>query len=317
MQEYLIGMEKFTCGLIIPTLNAGKNFQKLLEQVNAQDLPLKKLIVDSESDDGTAELAEKFGFEVLKVERKNFRHGATRQFALEHLLKKFSLDVIIFLTQDVFLHDEKTLSTLVKIFAEDSTVGLSYGRQLPHENATFEAKFLREFNYPAQSQLKSFDDKKFLGLKVATASNSFAAYRVETLQKVGGFPSQAILSEDMFVAAKMLIDGYKIFYNADAKVFHSHNYTAAQEFRRYFDIGVFHSRENWIRKTFGSAEGVGKKFVFLKFATLWKKKPLEIFGAIFRDGAKFLGYRLGMFEKFLPKFFCRYVSMSKNFWSES
>ena len=300
------------CGLIIPTLNAGKNFKKLLEQISSQTLQVKVLIVDSESIDGTAELAKSFGFEVLNVARKNFNHGATRQFALEHLLKNFSADVAIFLTQDVFLHDEKTLSKLVKIFVEDDKVGLTYGRQLPHADATTEAKFLREFNYPAESQMKTFADRKNLGLKVATASNSFAAYRVKFLQEVGGFPVQVILSEDMFVAAKMLLAGYKIFYNADAQVYHSHNYTAAQEFRRYFDIGVFHSRESWIRKNFGSAEGTGKKFVLQKLSRL--KNPVEVAGAIFRDSAKFFGYRLGRLEKFLPNFFCRFVSMNKNFW---
>ena len=299
--------------LIIPTLNAGKNFSKLLEQINRQNLSCKKLIVDSESTDNTVELAKNFGFEVLNVERKNFNHGATRQFALEYLLKNFSVDVVIFLTQDVFLCDENSLSNLVKIFSEDKNVGLCYGRQLPHENATSEAKFLREFNYPAESQLKIFADKKFLGLKVATASNSFAAYRVDFLLEVGGFPANVILSEDMFVASKMLCAGYKIFYNADAKVFHSHNYNFLQEFKRYFDIGVFHSRESWIRKTFGSAEGAGKKFVLMKLKVLWKKNPTEIFGATFRDGAKFFGYRPGRMEKFLPKFFCRLFSMNKNY----
>ena len=281
------------CGLIIPTLNAGEQFQKLLAQLSAQTLPTKKLIVDSESTDGTAELAKNFGVEVLTIPRKNFNHGATRQFALEHLLKKFSLDVIIFLTQDVLLHDDESLARLIKIFSEDKTVGLSYGRQLPHANATNEAKFLRAFNYPPESQLRSFDDRKIFGLKTAFASNSFAAYRVESLQSVGGFPSKVPLCEDMFVAAKMLMSGLKIFYAADAKVFHSHNYTAAQEFRRYVQIGKFHAQESWIRENFGSAEGAGKKFVLMKLSALAKKNPVDCFGAIFRDAAKFFGYRLG------------------------
>ena len=281
------------CGLIIPTLNAGEQFQKLLAQLSAQTLPTKKLIVDSESTDDTAELAKNFGVEVLTIPRKNFNHGATRQFALEHLLKKFSLDVIIFLTQDVLLHDDESLARLIKIFSEDKTVGLSYGRQLPHTNATNEAKFLRAFNYPPESQLRSFDDRKIFGLKTAFASNSFAAYRVDSLQSVGGFPSNVPLCEDMFVAAKVLMSGLKIFYAADAKVFHSHNYTAAQEFRRYVQIGKFHAQESWIRETFGSAEGAGKKFVLMKLSALAKKNPLDCFGAIFRDAAKFFGYRLG------------------------
>ncbi|MBQ3726776.1 MAG: glycosyltransferase family 2 protein [Selenomonadaceae bacterium] len=277
-------------GLIIPTLNAGAQFEKLLTQLAAQTLPTKKLIVDSESTDGTARLAKNFGLEVLTIPRKSFNHGATRQFALEKILP---LDVIIFLTQDVLLHDDDSLARLVKIFSEDESVGLSYGRQLPHVDATNEAKFLRAFNYPPESQLRSFDDRKIFGLKTAFASNSFAAYRVESLQSVGGFPSNVPLCEDMFVAAKMLMSGLKIFYAADAKVFHSHNYTAAQEFRRYVQIGKFHAQESWIRETFGSAEGAGKKFVLMKLSALAKKNPVECFGALFRDAAKFFGYRVG------------------------
>ena len=300
------------CGLIIPTLNAGANFQKLLAQINSQTLPLKKLIVDSESTDGTPELAKKFGFDVLTVQRKNFNHGATRQLALEKMLP---LDVIIFITQDVFLYDETTLAKLVEIFSTDLTVGLTYGRQLPHKNATLEAQILRAFNYPAESQLRTLDDRKIFGMKVTMASNSFAAYRVETLQKVGGFPANVILCEDMYIAAKMLLSGYKTFYNAAAQVYHSHNYTAAQEFHRYFDIGVFHNRESWIRKNFGSAGKVGKKFVRQKFSALWKNNPAECLGAFFRDVMKFCGYSLGRLENFLPQFVIKSCSMTKNFWS--
>ncbi len=281
------------CGLIIPTLNAGGQFKKLLEQIAAQSLMTKKLIVDSQSTDETLIFAKNFGLEVLTIQRKNFNHGATRQLALEHLLKKFPLDVIIFLTQDVLLRDEASLAKLVKIFGEDKSVGLSYGRQLPHENATNEAKFLRAFNYPPESQLRSFDDRKIFGLKTAFASNSFAAYRVESLQSVGGFPSNVPLCEDMYVAAKMLMRGLKIFYAADAQVYHSHNYTAAQEFRRYVQIGKFHAQESWIRENFGSAEGAGKKFVLMKLSALAKENPLDCAGAIFRDAAKFFGYRFG------------------------
>ena len=298
------------CGLIIPTLNAGEKFQLLLEQIAAQTLPLKKLIVDSESTDSTVALAKSFGFEVLTVPRESFNHGLTRQFALEQILP---LDVAIFLTQDVLLHDAAALAKLVEIFSADSTVGLAYGRQLPHEGATFEAKILREFNYPAQSQLRDLSSRKKFGLKAAFASNSFAAYRVSALKAVGGFPA-VILCEDMYVAAKLLLAGFKVYYAADAQVYHSHNYTAAQEFRRYFDIGTFHARESWIRESFGSAEGAGKNFVKLKYSRLLKNAPAEIIGAIFRDAAKFAGYRLGRCEKYLPRSLVKYCSMQKNFW---
>jgi len=281
------------CGLIIPTLNAGSQFQKLLAQIAAQTLSTQKLIIDSESTDDTTQLAKNFGVEVIKIPRKNFNHGATRQLALEYLQKKFSLDVIIFLTQDVLLHDDESLAKLVKIFETEKSVGLSYGRQLPHANATAEAKFLRTFNYPPENQLRTFDDRKIFGIKTAFASNSFAAYKISALENVGGFPVHVPLCEDMYVAAKMLMSGWKIFYAADAQVYHSHNYTAAQEFKRYVEIGKFHAQEKWIRENFGSAEGAGKNFVLMKLAALAKKNPVDCIGAIFRDAAKFFGYRVG------------------------
>ena len=84
-------------------------------------------------------------------------------------------------------------------------------------------------------------------MKTAFNSNSFAAYRRKALKDVGGFPINTILSEDMYVTAKMLLKNWSVAYCADAKVYHSHNYTIWQEFKRYFDIGVFHAKEAWIR----------------------------------------------------------------------
>ena len=205
---------------------------------------------------------------------------------------------------------------MVKIFETDSSVGLSYGRQLPHSNATLEAALLREFNYPPKSQLRTLESKNFLGMKAAMASNSFAAYNVEILQKVGGFPKNVILCEDMYIAAKMLLSGYKTFYNALAQVYHSHNYTATQEFKRYFDIGVFHNRESWIRENFGGAGKVGKNFIYEKYSALWKNNPREFFEAFYRDTMKFFGYGLGRLENFLPQFIILKCSMHKNFWQQ-
>ena len=42
-------------------------------------------------------------------------------------------------------------------------------------------------------------------MKTAFNSNSFAAYRRKALKDVGGFPINTILSEDMYVTAKMLL----------------------------------------------------------------------------------------------------------------
>ncbi len=205
-------------------------------------------------------------------------------------------DVYIFLTQDVVLADEFAIENLVKIFRNEN-IGCAYGRQLPHKNAGVFGSFARLFNYKNKSYIRSIEDKNKYGMKTVFISNSFAAYRYNALKEIGGFPDNTILSEDMYVAAKMLLCNWKIAYCADAKVYHSHDYSILQEFKRYFDIGVFHAREAWIREIFGTAEGEGKNFVKAEVRYLLNRNPVLIIPMIVRDGMKFIGYRLGLREK--------------------
>src|SRR5690606_21821348 len=105
----------------------------------------------------------------------------------------------------------------------------------------------------------SLADRNTLGLKAVFSSNSFAVYRLSVLRELGGFPERVILSEDMHLAARAVMAGHKLAYAAQAAVRHSHNYTPLQEFRRYFDIGVFHTEQAWIARTFGGAGGEGRR----------------------------------------------------------
>ena len=198
------------------------------------------------------------------------------------------------------------------MFKKES-VGCAYGKQIPHKDAEIFAKIAREFNYGDKSYIRSVFERDKYGIKTAFISNSFAAYRKIAMQDVGGFPTKTILSEDMYVAAKMLLQGWKVAYQAEAKVFHSHNYTVIQEFKRYFDIGVFHARERWIQNQFGNAEGTGIKFVKYEINKL-KYSPLYLTEMIVRDSMKLLGYKLGIREKYLPKAIKGKVSMNKKFW---
>ena len=65
-----------------------------------------------------------------------------------------------------------------------------------------------------------------------------AAYDREVYQKMGGFTERAIFNEDMIYAGTMVQNGYTVVYAADARVYHSHNYSGRQQFHRNFDLGV-------------------------------------------------------------------------------
>ena len=283
-------------GLVIPTLNAGESFAKLLKNIELQNIKIsEKIIIDSGSVDDTLLLGEKYNYKIIKIEK--FNHGNSRKIAVENLHKS---DVVVFITQDIELYDINSIAKLTEIF-QNSSIAATYGRQIPKNDANPIAKHNRFFNYPSKSAIKKFEDKNLLGIKAVFLSDSFAAYNINILRKIGNFPENVIIGEDMYIAAKMLNNGYEIYYNAEAKVYHSHNYNLMQEFKRYFDTGVFHSREKWIIKSFGKSEGEGIKIVLSQLKYLYSEKNFNyIIKAIFINFIRFLAYKLGQFEKYLP-----------------
>lgn len=194
-------------------------------------------------------------------------------------------------------------------------VGVAYGRQLPHPGAGLLGAQARRFNYPPESRSKRLADASELGIKTCFSSDSFSAYRSDALAAVGGFPEDVIGSEDAYVAARLLQAGYAVRYAASAEVYHSHDYRLLEEFRRYFDIGVFYGRERWIRAAFGGAGGEGKRYVLAEIQALRAAGALYRVPEIaLRSAFKLLGYRLGQLERHLPVALKRRISMFPGYW---
>ena len=298
--------------VVVPTLDAAAYWPSFSPALLKCVQPEQVLILDSESTDGTPDLARGLGFAVKSVARKEFNHGTTRQLAVELLQES---EILVFLTQDAILTSPDAISKLHDAFA-DPKVGAAYGRQLPRLGAGAIETHARDFNYPATSHLRDLVSRETLGFKTIFISNSFAAYRRTALVEIGGFPARVIFGEDTITAAKLLLADYTIAYVANATVRHSHRYTWTQEFKRYFDIGVLHSREGWLLREFGRAGGEGKRFVFSELHHLWESDPSEIPTAIVRTGLKLLGYRLGRLEARIPVDVKRSLSMHAQFWDQ-
>lgn len=297
--------------LVVPTRNPGPLWSQWSAAVQAQQPGVLGLVVDSSSTDGTDFSALPGGWQCLCIAAADFNHGATRNLALQHVPQ--DIEVVVYMTQDALLASANAIQALVASLA-DPEISCAYGRQLPHTDATPVAAHARAFNYPPTSRVVSVADKDRFGLKTCFMSNSFAAYRLADLQAVGGFPSDVILGEDMAVAARLLMTGKRVAYVAEACVYHSHNYTVLQEFRRYFDTGVFHARTPWLLHTFGGVRGEGLRFVRSELAYLWRNAPGRIPSAMLRTWVKWFGYRLGRLEKSLPWRFKRWCSMHKAYW---
>jgi rhamnosyltransferase len=255
-------------------------------------------------------LARESGFQVFSIQRNEYNHGGTRNLGAE-LLE--GADVLVYLTQDAVLAHADAISVLLASFA-DPLVAAAFGRQLPRPEAGPIEAHARIFNYPSKSSVRTLESRQELGFKAIFFSNSFAAYRREALMAVGGFPSDTIFGEDSITAARFLLAGWKIAYVAEAKAYHSHSYSWRQDFKRYFDIGVLHSREAWLLREFGQTSGEGRRFVASELKSLWPRFWWLIPSALIRSALKLIAYKLGKIERRLNIRCKRNLSMHPRYW---
>jgi rhamnosyltransferase len=302
--------DNLTISLLIPTYKPSAIWSKVLEAASDQSLNAdRKIIVDSGSPAEALAIASSHGFEIHHIDKSDFGHGKTRQ----QLVDLADTDICVFLTQDAILASVDSLQCLVEVFS-DLRVGVAYGRQLPHKGATALEAHARLYNYPPQSMLYDLADVSQFGFKTFFCSNSFAAYRKSTLLSIGGFSTDSIMGEDAIATAKMLMCGYKKAYVAEAAVYHSHNYTLTDEFRRYFDTRVFHEQNRWLIERFGKPTGEGFKFIRSELSYSARDSLRSVAKCLASAAAKWTGYKIGRYYKKMPRFFLQKFSMHNYYW---
>ena len=222
--------------VVIPTLNAAGEIDELLTLIEAQTFkPFDILVVDSSSEDCTVDKVAKHPrVNFVRIERKEFNHGSTRDMAL----RRTAGDFVCFLTQDAVPVSSRYLETLVEPLLADSSVALVSGRQLPKSNARRFEQLVRDFNYPATPSVRSKGDLRKYGIKTFFASDTCSVYRRTAYLECGGFDNVST-NEDMLMAAKFIASGMKVAYEPRAEVYHSHNLTPSQQFVRNRAVGFF------------------------------------------------------------------------------
>lgn len=297
--------------VIIPTYNAGNYLPGLLDALAKQTLAHELIIVDSTSRDNTQAILRERNIPFHEVSPASFNHGGTRNLAMSFT----SHPVVIMMTQDALPVHPDSLKNLVTMLLSDEGIGMAYGRQLPYPEAGILSQFARMTNYPAESRLKAWKDIPLLGIRTCHCSNSFAAYKKADFQAVGGFPTDTILGEDVVLAAKLITSGKSLAYCAEATVYHSHDYTLTEEFRRYFDIGAFHQQQEKLLQPFTGAESEGLKYVIQEWKYLAGNNHLTLIPAqIMRTAVKLVGYKLGKWQQHLPLRLKQKISMHTSFW---
>lgn len=277
-------------GLVIPTLNAGHELGASLDAIMAQTkMPDDILVIDSASDDDTLSVASSYpGVRTMVIRREDFDHGGTRQLALEEV----SGDFVLFLTQDAVPADGRYIENLLHPF-EDPKVAMVSGRQLPKRDARRYVQLVQEFNYPAESNVRAETDIRKLGIKALFVSDACSAYRRSALDVIGGIPRPCMTNEDMLAAARFLRNGFKVAYEAEARVIHSHSLSLVEQYRRNRLVGSFlakYSNELSIPSEVGEGFTLAKS-VALRLLSEKRLAEAALFGI--DCAARVIGNRVG------------------------
>ena len=274
--------------IICPLYNAEKdieNLQKsLIKQKNVEINEIKYIL--TESKDNTEEKLNELNLEYKKIKKEDFSHSLTR----EEAAFESKADILVFITQDIIIEREDWLYNLTKDI-ENGTVDACYSRQLCNNN-TIE-KYTRECNYPEESKIVSKEDIEKLGLKTFFFSDASSAIKRETFVKLNGYDNKnLVISEDMYIAYKLIINGYKIKYCADSEVIHSHVFTLKQYYDRYKDTGKFFKENSYLNKYKVNQAGGSMAKYILKRA-IQDKNWSVLVRYIPNMAARFIGMKVG------------------------
>jgi rhamnosyltransferase len=225
--------------VVIPTLNAGPEFEELLETLFTQegDFEREVIVIDSGSEDGTVELARRYEATVQQIPKSEFNHGATRDLGVS----LSSGEYVAFIVQDAVPLDERWLATMAEDLERDERVAGVYGRQIPRPEAGILTRVL--VNSLATASLErreQFVDSPEQYRKMPPAKRR----RLVAFDNVSSCLRRSLweelpfektdFGEDIRWGKKVVEAGYKIVYEPRSAVFHSHERGAMYNLRRYY-----------------------------------------------------------------------------------
>lgn len=332
-----------TVELLVPVCHPGRELDRLLYRMAKQSYPLtgvRLLVTASEEDyaglvrrysqvwkkasmekrtDGSTAAESETAISFTRIDPQEFDHGGTRDLGA----RASRADLLLFMTQDAVPADDRMVERLAERFCLADGSGISvpiaaaYARQLPKEDCHLIERYTRRFNYPGESRIKTKADLPGLGIKTYFCSNVCAMYDRAVYEKLGGFIQHTIFNEDMIYAAAAVQAGFGIAYAADARVIHSHNYSAMQQLRRNFDLAVSQADHPEVFAGVPS-EGEGIRMVKQTMAYLCGRGRADLIPKlIWQSGWKYAGYLLGKRYRRLPDCLVMKLTMNPRYWKNS
>ena len=214
--------------IVIRTLNEERHLGKLLESIQRQTYkPWEIVLVDSGSTDATLEIARRYTSNIYHIPQNQFTFGRSLNWGC----RKSNGRYLVFVSAHVEPLTNTWLGNLVKPFG-DPAIGMVYGRQ----RGVAASRIAEE-----RDLQRLFGTTSKILIDEAFGNNGNAAIRKD-LWKDQTFDEALTGLEDIDWARKIQRKGYHVYYAADAAVYHIHEETLRQVYRRVFREGLAYRR---------------------------------------------------------------------------
>ena len=214
--------------VIIPTKNAGDEFDYILRRITQQEYigEIEIIIVDSGSSDNTLEIAKKYSASIFQIEPVDFHHARTRNFGAEKATGEF----LVFTVQDAIPVGNKWLYKLLSPIHSGKVTSVS-SIQIPRSDADLFScwsywshylKFLgRDSDHLIKAGFEGFDKLDERGKRiVASLDNVSMGIKKEIFDL---YQFNADYAEDIELGVKLIKNGHSILFQSTNAVVHSHN----------------------------------------------------------------------------------------------
>ncbi len=298
MQE--VDLMEINVSIILLIKNGGERLKQLMESLQNQQFEgnVEIIAVDSGSEDESLQILESYDTRIFKIKPEEFHHSRTRNFGAQ----KSNGQILVYLTQDALPIKQDFLETLISPL-EDPDIAVSYGRQIANPDSKKVDVFFYSYFYPDEKKVlkkKLADNPKKFYMDNIYVSDVCSAIKREVWAQLK-FTNDVPMSEDKDFALKVLQAGYKIVYEPNATVYHSHDYSLTSLFKRRFKDGAAFSNIALEGESQFLTEGL--KFITEEMKFLIRNKDFQLVPyAVLYNFIHFLGFSLGKHEKIMPGF---------------
>lgn len=242
--------DKPAASIFIPTYNAGRDFDVVLQAIAEQqfDAPFELVIIDSGSSDETLDFVKRWSDRIrinsMAIDNTEFGHGRTRNRGIDASEGEY----VAIITQDACPASPRWLQNLVNGFGAGDRVAGVFGRHVAYPiHDLFEGAGLRDFfeHFRLMGDLYSIDDDLpgyvHRGSPNWQSTLQFYSDNNSCMRKSvwKAVPYRDVpWGEDQVWAWDIMRLGFQKAYAHDAAVYHSHDYVS----KKLVEVGTEEGR---------------------------------------------------------------------------